>query len=116
MNFKFYLNLLEKQKEELISNIDFYEKDIETLNTLEINDEGDYASISSEKFIENTLKSHQKRELQEILYAIDKLKNSPKKFGICEMCKSAISKERLKAKPHAVFCISCREIVEKSKT
>jgi DnaK suppressor protein len=115
-NLKFYLSLLEQQKKELLENIDFFEQDLNILNTLEINDEGDYASISSEKFVETTLKEHQTKELKEILYAINKINNHSEKFGICEMCGDQISKERLKAKPQAFFCISCREKIEKSKT
>lgn len=33
-------------------------------------------------------------------------------YGICVQCKKPIGRERLKAKPHARLCISCREVRE----
>ncbi len=34
------------------------------------------------------------------------------KYGKCEMCNKQIDIKRLKVKPHARFCISCREVYE----
>jgi len=53
----------------------------------------------------------QELELIEIEVALGKIKD--KQFGICEMCEEEISMQRLKVKPHAKYCIDCREIVEK---
>ena len=53
----------------------------------------------------------QKTEINDIDYALTKIKN--KTYGICEMCDDEIDIERLKIKPHARYCIDCREHVEK---
>ncbi|MFO7937163.1 MAG: TraR/DksA C4-type zinc finger protein [Kiritimatiellia bacterium] len=34
-------------------------------------------------------------------------------YGVCEMCGSLISKRRLKARPFAKFCVSCKEKMER---
>jgi len=53
----------------------------------------------------------QKQELKEIEEALKKIEEG--RYGICEMCDEPISEERLKIKPHAKYCIICREIIEK---
>ena len=55
----------------------------------------------------------QKAEIDDIDYALTKIKN--KTYGICEMCNDEIDIERLKFKPHAKYCIDCREHVEKTQ-
>lgn len=55
----------------------------------------------------------QKAEIDDIDYALIKIKN--KTYGICEMCDEQIDIDRLKIKPHARYCIDCREHVEKTQ-
>lgn len=52
---------------------------------------------------------------RELLYELDDaLKRiSDGAFGICEDCKSFIGKTRLKAVPHARFCVKCQQKREK---
>ncbi|MDD2751682.1 MAG: TraR/DksA family transcriptional regulator [Candidatus Omnitrophica bacterium] len=52
---------------------------------------------------------------RELLYELDDaLKRiDDGTFGICESCKLAISKTRLKAVPNARFCVKCQEKKEK---
>jgi RNA polymerase-binding transcription factor DksA len=50
---------------------------------------------------------------REIEVALAKIANN--EYGICEMCEDDIGFQRLKVKPHALYCIDCREIAEKSK-
>jgi DnaK suppressor protein len=87
---------------------------MDQLNHAELNDEGDFASASSESMIDQVITTQQSKELTEIDYALGKIKNGS--YGTCEMCEEHIDKDRLKVKPHAKYCIVCREIVEKSGT
>ncbi|MEL1170649.1 TraR/DksA C4-type zinc finger protein, partial [Campylobacter jejuni] len=36
-------------------------------------------------------------------------------YGICESCDDEIDSQRLKVKPHARYCIACRQIAEQGK-
>jgi DnaK suppressor protein len=82
------------------------------LNALELNDEGDHASVNNNSMVESAIVSQQEKELREINVALGKI--STREYGICEMCEDNIGFQRLKVKPHAIYCIDCREIVEKS--
>lgn len=46
-------------------------------------------------------------ELEKINKALDKLKND-RNYGVCENCSEEIDIERLKARPHALNCIQCK--------
>jgi len=46
-------------------------------------------------------------ELEDIEEAIEKVKKGA--FGLCELCKRAITKERLKAIPYTKLCINCKK-------
>ncbi len=52
---------------------------------------------------------------RELLYELDDAlkKIEDGSFGICEQCKSLITKTRLKAIPQARFCVKCQEKKEK---
>ncbi|WP_207935231.1 TraR/DksA C4-type zinc finger protein, partial [Helicobacter cinaedi] len=52
-------------------------------------------------------------EMRDIRNSLQKLKDGI--FGICEMCDDEIDVERFKVKPHAKYCINCRELYEKSQ-
>ena len=49
--------------------------------------------------------------LEDVGRALGKLEDGT--YGICEVCKTAISKTRLKALPQASFCVKCQEKREK---
>ncbi len=48
----------------------------------------------------------EEEELREIDIALERVEN--KSFGICETCSKSVSKSRLKAKPHARLCVTCK--------
>jgi DnaK suppressor protein len=110
---KFFVDMLESRKEQIQKNIAGVEKELKELSSLELNDEGDHASVSNENLREVAIGMQQELELIEIEVALGKIKD--KKFGICEMCEEDISIQRIKVKPHAKYCIDCREIVEKQQ-
>ncbi|MEY3002210.1 MAG: hypothetical protein RLZZ428_585 [Pseudomonadota bacterium] len=85
--------------------------ELEGMRNLELNDEGDYAAASAETIVDSAILLQQRKELNEIEFALDKIKKG--NFGICEMCEEAIGIRRLEVKPFARFCITCREINEK---
>jgi len=110
---EFFVDLLEARKEQIQKNIIGVEKELQALNNLELNDEGDHASVSNDNLREVAIGQQQELELIEIEVALGKIKD--KQYGICEMCEEEISIQRLKVKPHAKYCIDCREIVEKQQ-
>lgn len=85
--------------------------ELEEMRELELNDEGDYAAASAETIVDSAILVQQRKELNEIELALDKIKVGT--FGICEMCEEPIARERLEVKNFARFCITCREINEK---
>ena len=85
--------------------------ELEGMRELELNDEGDFAAASAETIIDSAILVQQRKELNEIELALDKIKTGV--FGICEMCEEPIGRRRLEVKNFARFCITCREITEK---
>ena len=99
------------KEESIKSNIGKAQNEIELMRNQSPTDEGDYAVLINDSAIEDTLIGKQLQELKEIELALDKI--SKGNYGICEMCEEPIGIERLRVKPFAKFCISCREINEK---
>ena len=85
--------------------------ELDGMRELELNDEGDYAAASAETVVDSAILVQQRKELNEIELALDKIKHNT--FGICEMCEEPIGKARLEVKNFARYCITCREINEK---
>jgi len=110
---EFFVDMLESRKSQIQKNIMGVEKELKELNSLELNDEADHASVSNDNLREVAIGQQQELELIEIQVALGKIKD--KQYGICEMCEEDVSIQRLKVKPHAKYCIDCREIVEKQQ-
>jgi len=108
----YFKSILLARKEQIEKNLSGVEEEINELQKQELNDEGDYAAANSGSLVETAIISQQQKELEEIDKALKKIENG--EYGICEMCEEPIGFQRLKVKPHAVYCIDCREIVEKS--
>ncbi|SHO81691.1 C4-type zinc finger protein, DksA/TraR family [hydrothermal vent metagenome] len=102
-----------KRKDKVILNIREIENDIVNIRDKDIHDEGDDASIFTETNLDNAIMEQLHKELKEIELSLDKIKNGL--YGICEMCEEPIGIKRLKVKNFARFCITCREINEKTK-
>ena len=111
-DLKFFKEMLDERKRQIKKNIEDVYQEMEGLNDSEANDEIDHASISTDRMIEEAITAQQAKELGEIEFALGKIKSGI--YGVCEMCEEDISIQRLKVKPHAKYCIVCREIVEKS--
>ena len=102
------------REERIKKNIGKAQNEIELMRNQSPTDEGDYAVLMNDTSIEDALIGKQLNELKEIELALDKI--SKGNYGICEMCEEPIGIERLKVKPFARFCISCREINEKEQS
>ncbi|NOQ31338.1 MAG: RNA polymerase-binding protein DksA [Helicobacteraceae bacterium] len=109
---KKFENILQDRKVQIEQNLRGVEKELTALRSVEANDEGDAASLSADNVIENAIGSQQNRELEEIIYSLAKIKDGV--YGVCEMCEDDIIIARLEVKPHAKYCIDCREIAEKN--
>ncbi len=111
---EYFKDILLARKEQILKNIHGVEEEMSQLQGLELNDEGDYASVSNDNHVESAIGSQQGIELAEIEMALSKLKDGT--YGICEMCEEEVGIQRLKVKPHAKYCIDCREIAEKNNS
>lgn len=108
----FFKALLLERKVQILKNVDDNIAEIKGLKDTHASDEADFASISIDSAIEEAINTQQMKELNEINYALQKIRN--KTYGVCEMCEEKIGMQRLKVKPQAKYCIVCREIIEKT--
>ncbi len=108
-----FKKVLLEQKEQICKNIKDAAQEMDLLRQDGVADELDQASMSAEAMIDSSISLQQNEELKNIERALAKIENQT--FGICEMCAEEIPMQRLKVKPHAKFCIDCREIYEKEK-
>ncbi len=108
----YFKEILESRKVQIEKNISGVNDELNQLSTLELNDEGDHASVNNNSMVESAIVFQQEKELSEIQVTLGKISNGD--YGVCEMCEDSIGFQRLKVKPHAIYCIDCREIVEKS--
>ena len=108
----YFKEILNGRNDQIIKNIKGVNDELAQLNGLELNDEGDHASVNNSSMVESVIVQQQEQELREINVALGKI--SAGDYGICAMCEDDISFQRLKVKPHAIYCIDCREIVEKT--
>jgi len=112
-DIRFFQHMLEERRNQILKNIHGSSKELNDLhNTHDVMDEGDFASVSTDNMINEEILSAQQRELEEIDEALMKIENGT--YGICEMCEEPIGMQRLKVKPFAKYCITCRQIAEKS--
>lgn len=84
---------------------------ISTLNSMSTSEEADISSFKSLAYIDENILKNNNRNLEDINRAIQKIEKN--QYGKCEMCDEQIDIRRLRTKPYARFCITCREIYEK---
>ncbi len=109
---EFFKEQLLNAKEHILQNMDLASKELDQLQTQENNDDMDYASMRSDAMIEQAVSDQQKAELADIEHALGRIAEGT--YNICEMCSEEISISRLKAKPYAKLCRTCRPLYEKS--
>ena len=106
----FFKEILENRKAQILKNINGIHDELGQLSSCELKDEGDHASINNSEMIESVIVRQQQQELMNINVALNNILSG--KYGVCAMCGDDIGFQRLKVKPHAVYCIDCREIIE----
>lgn len=102
--------ILEVRKVQIQSNIEDSKNNIAQLQDMDCKDDFDFAESSSDSFTSEVIALQQSKELLEIDSALKAIKDGG--YGICDMCDESIALGRLKAKPFAKYCTTCREIYE----
>ena len=71
----------------------------------------DVASDSYDRELSWDRMSGEQKVLCQIDDALKKIEEGA--YGVCESCSEKISKERLKAIPHCILCLKCKQKKEK---
>ena len=111
LELDYFKNLLLERKKKIEKNIKEQILELEDLKSVDISDDADFVSLATNSLIDSVISNSQLKELKEIDEALKRIKDGT--YGICEMCGEPIKKLRLKVKPHAKYCIVCREIAER---
>jgi len=109
---EFFKGQLLDAKEHILQNVELASNELKQLQTQENNDDMDFASMRSDAMIEQVVSDQQNAELKDIEHALERIGNG--NYNICEMCSEDIGMARLKAKPYAKLCMTCRPLYEKS--
>ena len=114
-----FKKIILKRKEEILDGIKHISDD--TLNKSQKDASGDIsgytyhmADVATDTYDREFslgLASNERAVLYELDDAIKKTEDGT--FGVCEECKSLITKVRLKAVPYARLCVKCQEKKEK---
>ena len=102
--------VLEERKIQIQSNIDDSTNNIAQLKELDCKDDVDFAESSSDSFTSELVAVQQCKEFKEIEAALKSISEGT--YGTCDMCDEMIAIGRLKAKPFAKYCTTCRKIYE----
>lgn len=106
-------HVLEKRLEYLDNMSWNLHKSLQEMSSLKLNENADIISTQSQLRFDDSMLERNQNEMKEIHASLAKFEDGI--YGICEMCDDEIGIERLQAKPHARFCINCREIYEKGE-
>lgn len=109
----FFKSTLEDKKLQILKNIGGVHQELEQLSLCELNDECDHVSVNNNTMVEGAIIQQQQEELESIEMALAKISSG--EYGTCAMCGDDIGFQRLKVKPHAIYCINCRQIIDKPK-
>lgn len=109
---KFFKETLEERRIQILKNIASVYAELDQLSACEMNDEGDHAAMNNSTMVDSAIGLQQEEELRAIEMALSRIASG--KYGTCEMCGIEIGFARLKVKPHASYCIDCKEYIEKT--
>ncbi len=104
--------LLLENKAKIESTLNSLTNEHKSLSEMDLNDDADFAAASRDYSTDIHIKKQQLEELKLINRALQKIEDD-KFTGLCEMCDSEITIKRLRVKPHAMYCIDCRNYLEK---
>lgn len=111
MDYEFFSTLLTQRKQKLLDSVVERKHLVKIMYESKLYDDSDVVAAALYETKVASILELQTSEIDDIDYALTKIKN--KTYGICEMCDDEIDIDRLKIKPHARYCIDCREYVEK---
>ncbi|MDD5347769.1 MAG: TraR/DksA family transcriptional regulator [Candidatus Omnitrophica bacterium] len=113
-----YKKLITKSKNEIIDSLDHIAADTKKSQKDAAGDISGYtfhmADVATDTYDREFalgMASNERELLYELDDALKRIEDGT--FGICEDCKSLISKNRLKALPYARLCLACQEKKEK---
>jgi DnaK suppressor protein len=108
-------DVLEIEKIELSDLISHTENEenIEVDGWKVVNEIGDESFESQEKLCKQEKLDLLNGFLRKVNQALADLEND--RYGICNLCENEIAEDRLIAHPHAQYCISCQEKVDKEQ-
>ena len=104
MDVDYFKERLIGRKTELSARLTRIERDLDTAKS---SDDEDRAIESENDEVMEVLGEAGLAELRAIDAALNRISNN--RFGVCMRCGKLIAEERLKAVPHAVFCMACRD-------
>ena len=118
-DLNYFKKLILKRKEELLDGLQHSLEDTLKKSPREASGDisgyafhmADIATDTYDREFSFDLASNERELLYEIDESLKKIQEG--NFGICEECKSAISKTRLKAIPYTRLCLKCQEAKEK---
>lgn len=113
MDIQEFEAILLARKQNLLEILNARNSNIKELNSSSIKDDSDLVSAHMQGQIDSLMMEKHMQELQEVEKSLQKVQDGI--YGICEMCDEEIDEGRLRIKPHARFCINCREVFEKSQ-
>lgn len=110
---KYFQNLLLKEKAKLTKGLNNLEHKIDTPSESFAYPYhmADLGTETAEKEEESIIATGMGDRLLLIDEALEKIRS--KTYGTCEKCEKSIERERLKVKPYAKLCVSCKEMEEK---
>ncbi|RDU60256.1 RNA polymerase-binding protein DksA [Helicobacter marmotae] len=112
IDYTFFETLLNERLKKLYESIEHKNTHISQIQNTHHKDEGDIVGAGLQGNLEMNMIDLYHNEMREISNSLRKIKEGV--YGICEMCDDEIDIERLKVKPHARYCINCRELFEKT--
>ena len=118
-DLNYFKKLILKRKEELLEGLQHSLEDVLKKSPREASGDisgyafhmADLATDTYDREFSFDLASNERELLYEIDESLKKIQEG--NFGICEECKSTISKTRLKAIPYTRLCLKCQEAKEK---
>lgn len=113
IDYTFFETLLKQRLHKLCESIEHKNTHITHIQNTHHKDEGDIVGAGLQGTLEMGMINLYQNEIRDIRKSLQKIKDGI--FGICEMCDDEIDVERLKVKPHAKYCINCRELFEKTQ-
>lgn len=111
-NLNYFKRLLTAQLQDLSAGPDC------NLDGLQVPDEHradplDEAAYTTERNFSHHLCSRNNSVIREIEQALQDIEDG--EYGICDLCTEEVPIKRLKARPMARYCISCKERLEKKQ-